>query len=150
MKNVLRGRNKVLSKIDLLHSRGMCSDAADFAGGSQFTYVQLLIFVVSRNKLRCLVRTPACLRSRAHTHAIKPQGEGSSAHSRGKWTAVPVTAGAVMTSLHQISGMALDAVAWQPRGGWGVAVHLWPDWGAEALACDQTDATVFPPRICRR
>lgn len=85
-----------------------------------------------------LVSIPACSRLDTHspiyTRSIKPQGEGSYAHSRGKGTAVPVTAGAVMTSLHQISGTALDTMAYQPRG-----VHLQPGRDAKALACNQTE-----------
>lgn len=49
---------------------------------------------------------------------------------------MPVTAGAVMTSLHQISGMASDAMAYQPRG-----VHLQPGRGVEVLACNRAEAT---------
>lgn len=56
-----------------------------------------------------------CLDTRACT--IKPAGERSSAHSRGKRTAAPMTAGAVMTSPHQISATTANATVHQPERG---------------------------------
>lgn len=144
--HVLFNHCEIESRQFVFYSWGTCSGASLLLTALNLLVYSCFFLPASWNELNSQCTLSVSLQARtwtdtshkpSYTHSIKPQGKGSSAHSRGKPTAVPMTSGAVMTSLHQISGTALDTMANQPRG-----VHLQAGRGAKASTHNQAELSV--------